>query len=517
MNHLRKQSMVTLAALLLCLTLISGCDSKNLSNKAVESTPFIDPSHNMTLTFVLPGEQKSGTQKVLSEIERRTKDTLNINLDMVWTGSSYEAYVNKVRTLLGSGSPIDVFCCERPGYGKLSFVEMAQEGMLKDLTGLFQKYAPELSKLYSEKELEFAAVDGKLVAIPPHNPEIFGSSITIMKDLADKYNITDIRTLDEYIKFMDTIKENEQDLIPADFSFEDFLQAYLREYDYIMPDSSQRLVYKRDDAKMKLYALDQTPEFKNIVDTYANLNNNGYLYNSLNNDKFTGSSLYYSQKGINPTIDTVISRSSENSSGEKIYTHPEIVSFILYPEKKVYMENPVGKTNLDGALAFNAKSQNIERALMFLNWINQSQDNYDLFMYGIKDEHYVIKEYPITKEEYVTVPDGVDFMQSPYLYWEAGTIFKNITYEHMKGKAEWLKFLEKNTEYAPHGGFYPDHSPVQQSANNRTYLLNEMDRYLRMDKIDIESVKGTINKLSGSDTDNVVHEVQRQLDIWKGR
>ncbi|MEN2773510.1 hypothetical protein [Acetivibrio clariflavus] len=63
----------------------------------------------------------------------------------------------------------------------------------------------------------------------------------------------------------------------------------------------------------------------------------------------------------------------------------------IMKEIELYMDQPHLLSSRYRGVAVASNSKNPERVLMFLEWLHKSQENYDLFRYGIKDRHYGLK------------------------------------------------------------------------------------------------------------------------------
>jgi hypothetical protein len=71
----------------------------------------------------------------------------------------------------------------------------------------------------------------------------------------------------------------------------------------------------------------------------------------------------------------------------------------LYPEKPVQRGNPMGSFNVNGSFMFPESSNNTAMVLRFLEWVQLDRENYNLMMYGIEGEDYVLKDGKPEKPE----------------------------------------------------------------------------------------------------------------------
>ena len=140
---------------------------------------------------------------------------------------------------------------------------------------------------------------------------------------------------------------------------------------------------------------------------------------------------------------------------------------MLYPDQKVQRIKSTGELWVGGSLAFNSKSENTERALMFLDWIHQNQANYDLFMYGIECRDYIIQN-----SQY-DFPENMNNINDAYVGWAGRSIFSDLSFERYplgypeNAKQEYSNFILEKTAFAPTDGFIP---AITSHFNDRAFL-----------------------------------------------
>lgn len=457
-----------------------------------------------TLTFYMPGTEKRDSKEVLDTVAE--KSDLNIMLDFKWV--SLDNYTSTVKTALASGEEIDAFICGNPESGYLSFVNLFRNGEIKDITNLLPQYAPViLGQLSQYRELECIKLDGKIVAIPSMMPQAKLLCLSVRQDFIEKYSISQIDTYDNYEKFMAIIKNYEKDIVPSTIGAYN-LNLFAGVYDYTVLNYSLNLVYKNDDPLMQIIPWEQTPEYKTTISLVSKWYKSGYLNQGEVNYDELASFLYLSSNFLEGTISIDI-----NQDGKKV----EYTNYILYKDKKIQRESPIGGIFINGAVAFNVKSEKTERVLMFLNWIQSNQENYDLFMYGIKDKDYFLKEGR------VAMPEGVTTSKSPYLGW-LNNAFLNLSLQRVPSTYSipdnfydiYLEIINSQTVYAPHEGFFPDYSTIQNECYIRNNIFREkIIKALSNGIYDINQTDNIIEDLKSAGTDKIILEIQRQLGKWK--
>jgi putative aldouronate transport system substrate-binding protein len=333
--------------------------------------------------------------------------------------------------------------------------------------------------------------------------------------MADKYGITAINTLKDYDSFLSKIKENEKEVLPGLIAGGDAydISFYANSYGYAILDYSQNLVYKWDDPDMKIIPWEQTPEFKETTGFVNSWFKNGYM----------------EKEAVQGTkVASFICKTGSLSEGAQnidFYSdgNQEIYNlYILYKDKKIQRGSPLNDSPF-GVVAFNSNSENTERALMFLNWIQSTQENYDLFNYGIKDRHYTLKG------ERIDMPEGMTPDSNPY-WWHGfdnellNYAFMNINFNRLSVydtvkdnyKSDYLQFVKTNTSYAPHEGFYPDYANIKDDCLKRMQLYGlEVKDAFQSGTFDINKTDSIIEDLNGAGTGRIVNEIQKQLNHWR--
>lgn len=490
----------------------AGCEGKkdkNVDNITLE-TGNLAPA---TLTFYLAGTEKKDTKEVLDRIAATTY--LNISLNFKW--ANYGNYSQKVKSALAANEDFDAFLCGRPEPGGINVFEMLRNNQVKDITELLPAYAPLIFRGLSEEELEAAKIEGKIIYIPPLLPpsvEIPG--FYIRKDIADKYNISTINTFNDYEILLKKIKKNEENDVPGfimggnNYNIDFFANAY----GYVILDYSQFLVYKWDDPDMRIIPWEETPEFVETTDFISKWYKNGYIQQTTGQKKIAS----FISIGDNYHEGPIDIDFFDNGDKE-VYNH-----YIPYKNMKIQKKSIFNNFYI-GSVAFNSNSKNTERSLMFLDWIQSSQDNYDLFNYGIKDRHYILKGGRIG------MPEGMNLSENPYWWHGLDNELLNMAFMNVKfnrsaaddpfqskdsTNKDYAEFLHSYTSYAPHEGFYPDYRNVQDQCNSREQIYqNKIIDAFQRNAYDTNETANIIDELKKAGSDRIVEEIQGQLDKWR--
>ena len=517
-NHksIRSNSPRVLIALMTTISILflaAGC-----SDRPEEDDSFMDKYESteelehVSLKFLFPGAEPKNCKNVKAEIEKRCRNKLNVSLDFKW--AEFGEYLNTAMVLDSSGEVYDALVLGKPDANYPDFTQLAREGKLKDITKAFPSSAPSLFSMYTNEELKFATVDGKLVAVPSLYTQAFCTYLIADDALLKKYNISDIDNYEEYGEYLKTIKDNEPDLTPGIIAnMANTIQLFARASGYVIADEANRLVYKWDDPEMKLVPWEKTSEFYDTITYIIDWFNKGYL--SYNTDQTKVSSFIY-EGMLSPPSNETTKMTFSDPSGQLKESNP-MRAFHLYPEKHVQRDSPMGSFFFNGSFVFPAASQNTDRALRFLEWVQQSRDNYLLVTCGIENEDYVLmNDYPV-------MPADMDFTDRTYLYWDGSWAFKNIKHEYgaaLEALGDTIEtpmeFLEKNSKYPPHGAFYPNYSVLQQTVLDRQSAYMDFEYKLTQGLIqDMTEVDAFIKNLDTIGSAELVEEAQKQMAAGK--
>ncbi len=513
------RSILTISMILPLLLLPAGCASGSGGEKEKEEDEsfmqkYEAPAEKLehtSLKFYFPGTEPKSWPDVKAELEKRSADTVNASLDFKWI--EFNQYINQMKTLEASGDVFDAFCLGKPDSFYPDFTALARESKLADITTLFPKNAQSLYSKYSQEELGYAKVNGKLYAVPSLYPAAYCTYLMVDDALYKKYNIPEITNLDQYEAYLKAVKDNNPDLFPGIIANGvDSMKLFARAFGYVILDEFQNLVYKWDDPKMTIKAWEQTPGFLEASNKIADWYSKGYLQDASNLDQSKVTSfVYYGE--LSPPSEEPQKMTFSTASGEVKESNPLKV-FYLYPEKKVQRDNSMGTFFMNGSFAFPASSTNTARALRFLDWVQQTRDNYYLMLYGIENKDYVLNN------GYPTIPDGQDFNNRSYMYWDGNWALRNAEYNPTLPKDAYgagintlTDFLGKYSEYAPHGAFYPDYGKLKDMAAQRSQAVQQFEFNLSQGKIkDPAEVTKFIGDMKQLGIDNLVAEIQMQLD-----
>lgn len=532
----RKFLVLPLAATMLA-TSIAGCSKEaekpsSSASPAAQSAAPAAKKDPVTLNVRFAGVENTsyrGFDAIVKEFENRTKDTLNTTLNVVWTPGS--DYGTKQQLWLSSGEDFDLFV-------PWDKDRNAKEGSLADLSKYFNnpKY-PGLQKAFSPDYIKDNQYLGKTYYIPIANTLMDMEGVYYRKDLLTKYGMKDINSYDDLYNFLEKVSANEKDLVPfgnygntAFFKLFTDINAQQLEgkvfpftgsgnpkanYIYVQVSEDEKSV-----AGIAAYG-DPASEWANINSKYGM----DYLMNQFNQakrfSKFIPADTVTnpdSKKGV-LTGAGFVTLSNFKAQEASIKLKDPKAELGFWPIFKNNQEMAPGKQSTDGRawnfVAIPANSKKIDRTMEFLDWIFSSQENNDLFTYGIKGKNWE----PVGTNEW-KIPDGVDPSQN-YLFPGYQLTWNPTLNRIPAGLPDQLKkyyeYQFKTDTYKKNAlaGFIFDQEPVKSEIAKCNTVNLKYQPFLLSGFGDINDNLSKMNaELKASGVDKIKEELKKQINAF---
>jgi putative aldouronate transport system substrate-binding protein len=532
----RKFLVLPLAATMLTAT-IAGCSKEaekpsNSASPAAQSAAPAAKKDPVTLNvrfFGTENAQYRAFDPIVKEFEKRTKDTLNTTLNVVWTPNA--DYGSKQQLWLSSGEDFDLFV-------PWDKDRNAKEGALADLSKYFNnpKY-PGLQKAFSPEYINDNKFLGKTYYIPVANSLMDMEGVYYRKDLLTKYGMKEINSYDDLYNFLEKVKENEKDLVPfgnygntAFFKLFTDINAQQLEGKVFPftgvgnPKANYIYVQVADDAKsvagVAAYG-DPASEWANINSKYGM----DYLMNQFNQakrfNKFIPADTVTNPDGKKGVLTGAgfVTLSNFKAQEANVKLKDPNAELGFWPIFKSNQEMAPGKQSTDGRawnfLAIPATSKKIDRTMEFLDWIFSNQENNDLFTYGIKGTDWE----PVGTNEW-KVPNGVDSSKS-YLFPGYQLTWNPTLNRVPAGLPDQLKkyyeYQFKPDTYKKNAlaGFVFDQEPVKSEIAKCNTVNLKYQPFLLSGVGDVNDTLSKMNaELKASGVDKVKEELKKQINAF---
>lgn len=428
------------------------------------------------------GTEPEGFKEVVNEIYK--KCSLDIVLDFKWFRE--DEYFIMISAGLESNKLTGVFC------EYIGLWEIRKEREILELDELLPKYAPNIyNQLKQDDSLNLTMEGDKMILLPRPYKAPSKLLVRLDKDIVDDYNIDKIETIEDYIKILYTIKDG-YNKKPVYIHPRFILSILAIKHGYIVLDGRMGLVYKLDDPEMKIIPIEELPEFKKMLMIFNNAYRDGVLSGDIKLPRSEHSDIYIGDSIVSRD-DRAITTGNGNliidKGSEQQYT------FALYPDKKV--RSISSKSN---SIVFTKSQEDTEIALKFFDWVQESQENYDLLNYGLEGIHYTLDNNKINIIKKFNISQ----------------VFSNNKYERINLLEEQLDKrnidIDEEGFYAPHYGFRFG----KETFTRDDLIRKDLWGKIGCGKFEFNNYKGIIKNIQKKGAvDNVVTIYQKALSQWK--
>ena len=410
----------------------STTTGEETNTPSAEETPA--PPEEVTLEFYMPSPVSEVTdmQAVLDKFYEETKDTLNTKIHFNFT--TFDDIGQKVSLKLAAGEQVDsIFTAP---WTSPNINQQISQGQLLNLDSYFNndKY-PGLKKAFTQEYLKnnsFADSTGTshIYGIPFTHGFNSGSVIYYRKDLAEKYGIGEITSYDDLVAFYDAIVKNEKGIVPLSLNGSNInlasilsemktTEASYRIQSGVAPFTNAVVFEGSKDVYIpktmnpwndpEFVKLAKSPPAEDPLWYYAaavDWYNKGYIEKDVLAQKDPdGQFMAGKAASVYRSLDIYSTQSQQLEAaipGAKLGYF--ITNQFLRDEKPKMMGSDFKAWNF---AAIPANSKNADRTMAFFDWLFSSQENHDLFEFGIEGKHW----NAIGDSKY-EVPAGLDSTQT---------------------------------------------------------------------------------------------------------
>lgn len=330
------------------------------------------------LSILVAGDRPRQQDDVLREIDRVTANDLNI--DLAVTYYPWDDYVNQVNLKATAGEEFDIYLD--------FFSEFAENIAWKRciaLNGLLDRYGQDLKEKIPQNYWDSMTVGGKIYAVPTvYAMTEMGRSLLVRKDIRLKYNLPEITDQATLELFLDTVARNEKDVIPflgASLNFITCDKSFVGHSVYRSGGDFGYLYVDTDKLPIKVENFFRTDVFRRIWEENKKAYNSGWFERGILTDMDRdGKFIAGKAASMDGDLYNIADRQSQL---RKNVPDGEVELAIINKDGRWINMSPVNNFAM-----VSSTSKRPDRAVMFLNWLRKSQDNYDLYMLGIKGKTY---------------------------------------------------------------------------------------------------------------------------------
>lgn len=374
-----KKALSLILSVVLAATLMAGCSSTSKNNSQKDNNGKL-----VTIKFVEPGDKPKDYDTVAQKINEKLKaDGTGIQLEREYI--PWDAWTQKTNIMLSTGEEFDLLPVMQD---QTPFSAYYAKGAIADITSAIDKYGDNIKKNVPSELLDSAKINGKIVTIPAYwmEPASEGE-FSIRTDLLKKNNLSLPTTPDELLNDVKIVQKNwtgskklYMSFMPGYDPVQIHTSVLHRTYDSFPFTVKDKLFYVDQNGNVKSWI--ETPEFKQDAEFMRKAYTMGLINpdvlteknDQFNNDFNNGD--WFVSFGTAGTLAGLKKNNpdAKNTDIQDIYFNPD----------KVYLR-PYAFKN---CVSVSSTSKHPDDAVKFINWLYASQDNYDLYFYGIEGKHF---------------------------------------------------------------------------------------------------------------------------------
>jgi putative aldouronate transport system substrate-binding protein len=359
--------------------------TKNAEEVEVEEVVALDP---VELKVYFLGDAPNDADLVVGEFNEKLKEKINTTIDVNYIG--WGELDTKYPLIFSSGESYDIV--QVAHWTSASFKQLASKDAFKELTeDMLMEYAPETYKEMTEVavgSVHEIAVDDKIYAIPQTGVRFHQMVGMIRGDLREKYNLPEVKSVDDVYNYLRVVAENEKGIIPFDVGVDGggFCGLMFTQPKNLITIGYTAVVDTQDE-NYTVRRLDNDPEYYQMTLDYFNemlqLKLDGVIPSDASSGQVLQAHSYLAGKSafmvwtFDSTLNTYNTVMANNPEWK-----PEIVDVApnAVPEIESYSNNGV---------AIGVSSENAERALMTIELWRTDKELLDLLFMGIEDKHWI--------------------------------------------------------------------------------------------------------------------------------
>jgi ABC-type sugar transport system, periplasmic component len=446
-----KKSLLLILALVFLVGVLGSCGAANtpstsessgaattVNAQTSSSTQSVDNLKQVKLKMFAimdaPKNQDLSDQfyKVLNE--KLTKE-LHCTVELNYAAGN--DFKNNYELAVASGEKYDIM---HAASGWLDYQKYASKGAFLPLDDMIPQYASYLQQKIPQKTWTAVKVNGKIYGIPTLKTTWCEPTFMYREDIRKKLNLPEVDSYEHIATYLQGIADHSKELGGILPSSDYQAQVYATSWIYTTPymgvdevsDRRYNFVLDPKDPTKVLSAI-ETPEYKKYMYTMKEWADKGY---------WTSSCLTSTDWGVMSVLDGKAAASFNEQLPPYAYhatyiktQHPDWeLGFFLYSQDSKYPNSVVRtQSSTSGLMAVAKTAENPERALMFINYLQQNPDLWKLCYYGMEGVNYKLTDGMLDKT-------GINEDTNGFNYFPAD-IIGNSEFE-LKEVNRWSRYDE---------------------------------------------------------------------------
>ena len=500
MKKFHKAATLMLAAAM-AATAFAGCGDNGGSSNSGSSTNSTGGSsaasgETVALTAAFPGQESNGQAAVLEAVNKAAQaDGVNVTV----TVKFLDDYWNKLALAVAGGESYDIAWAHSS-----TLSDLVSKKVYQPIDEALQSNGQDLLANTPDYVLKGGTVNEKVYALPRVIPmTAFNNTWNIRGDIREKYNIPEIKTIEDLEAYFDAILANEPDMYAIVGSNMQPMYPVYADYYFPIGDGGVNPIYiDPTDSSYTVKSFWDSEAFTKVCEKRKEWYDKGYLPVDSSNLESEDTGFDYGMVGC---VAANLMRASERI--DTFLTNVpdgKIETVLLEPETRhIYMAG-------DNMLAVPSTSKHVNEAVAFINWFKKDQENYDLWSYGVEGTNYTLTDGAVDVS--ATAEANIYSMNT----WMWNDIrLARFSANYPKEDIEALKTWDEGADVTPFVGFTVDQSKIKSQISQVTAVMNEYAQNLGKGVTDINEVRDEImEKMNAAGLQDIITEVQAQVDAY---
>lgn len=507
----KNKVLALLMAAMMTAGALAGCGGDGGSTSGDNSEGNKDNGKNAKLIYTLWGSEGVANPDIIAEINKKLGPDIGATLEMKYIDWGDTA--TKYPLMFSAGEAWDL-SYNSPGTNP-SYFTLASQEQLADITDKLDTVVPDLKAAIKESAWDSAKYKDRIYAVPCDYTEFSkGYGLVFRQDLADEWGVEPVTDFASMEAYFDAAKEH--GMVPLNGDKNLFMDLYRMFYQTTdqwisvpagISEGEMHLVAtsteKYDDVIHPAF----TDEFVDWAKRMADYASKEYWpvdvlsapVSAKDNFNQNMSAAYITHQpdwtGAYGTVQT-------NMPGVEDKTE-----YYYFPEANGKIQRTAPLSN---ATVINAKSENIDKALKFLEKIMTDESYYRLMQYGIEGRQYeVVDGVSVKPESYNADTDAGGFSA-----WANRVDKFNIPYSTEDPRRYTLnEEWEKVAIDDPFLGFQFDPANITTEQAAISTVNSQIGTQIMLGKVDdpVKAVEDYRQQLKDAGIDKVIEEVKAQL------
>ncbi|MBR4953775.1 MAG: ABC transporter substrate-binding protein, partial [Oscillospiraceae bacterium] len=405
----------------------------------------------------------------------------------------WDQYWTQKEIFLSAQDEIDLYW---DGLADLAtFVNKHQARPLDDLIA---NYAPDMLEVIPMSWLQGGVVNGEIYGLP----SAYGPSsaqfqlVCVRRDLLEGVGMTGIANPDDLVEFATKVKEQYPEMKgPADVIFKPLTRAFQDEQ---LTWVSGNEIAVLGEESGKVYSYYETETFQKVAKFNQNMFDTG-LYNDLLSTNYNERDSRM-QTGLYLWVEGSLGKDTEIIGTVKANApEAQLKTYLMAAEDDKYISTAGGEV-----LCIPYSAANPEGAMMFLNWLYSSQENYLFAIYGVEGKDYEMVDGRINR---ITTEDF--FYEWMFRNQNYSVFGADVSQEYIDAYMSW----DANAKTSKAMGFVFNNENVVEIETAILEVIQSYMSVIRNGFVNFdENYPAAVQMLKDAGIDEYIAEVQRQLD-----